>query len=119
MNAKTIPYLLEELLVTTDGEPVTENITLSISYDGSLPNNEDYSFRMYVRLPDDCRYEKEVNVKVLDGTSNVGYVVFEDGSIVAVYHINAEHTVETLTNQIDRFLSETLKMSNPNVVIPA
>lgn len=119
MNAKTIPYLLEELLVTKDGQPVTDNISVSVTYNSVLPNNEDYSFRMYVRLPDDCRYEKEVNVKVLDGTSNVGYVVFEDGSIVAVYHINAEHTVETLTNQIDRFLSETLKMSNPNVVIPA
>lgn len=118
MNAKIIPYLLEELLVTKDGQPVTDDISVSVTYNSALSNNEDYSFRMYVRLPDDCRYEKEVNVKVLDGTSNVGYVVFEDGSIVAVYHINAEHTVETLTNQINRFLSETLKMENPNIVIP-
>ncbi len=119
MNGKIVPYLLDQLLVTKDGQPVTENVTVSISYDGSLPNNEDYSFRLYVRLPDDCRYEKEVNVKVLDGTSNVAYVVFNDGSIIAVYHVNADHTVETLTNQINGFLTNTLKVAEPNVNIPA
>ena len=117
MNAKIIPYLLGDLIVTKDGE-VVSGASISTSYNGTLTNQEDYSFRMYVRLPDDCRYEKEVQVKVLKDSSTVGYVVFDDGSIIAITHCNNEHTASSIKTQIERFLTNTLAISNPNVVLP-
>ena len=117
MNAKTIPHLIKDLIVSKDGD-VISGCEVSVSYNGTLTNQEDYSFRMYVSLPDGCRYEKEVQVKVLKDSSTVGYVMFDDGSIIAVTHCNNEHTASSIKTQIEKFLTNTLSMSNPNVVLP-
>lgn len=118
MDATTIPYALSEMLVTKDGESVTNNVSISVSYGPGITNVEDYSFSLFVHLPDDCRYQHEIPVKVMKTNSTLGYIVFSDGSIVAISHCNNDQTPATLNTLINAFLKDTLKIENPNVVIP-
>ena len=118
MDATTIPYALSEMLVTKDGESVTNDVSVSVSYGPGITNTEDYTFTLFVRLPDDCRYQHEIPVKVMKTNSTLGYIVFKDGSIVAISHCNNEQTPATLNTLINAFLKDTLKIENPNVAIP-
>ena len=117
LNGKTFPYVLEGL-VTKDGEVVTEDVTVSVATGPSITNKEDYSITLFVHLPDGCRYEHDITVKILSGKRSVGYVVFDDGSVVAITHCNSEPTATSLNTEINKFLTETLNITTPNFEIP-
>lgn len=117
LNGKAFPYVLEGL-VTKDGEVVTEDVTVSVATGPSITNKEDYSITLFVHLPDGCRYEHDITVKILSGKRSVGYVVFDDGSVVAITHCNSNPTAATLNTEINKFLTETLNIATPNFEIP-
>ncbi len=109
---------LSDVILLKNGEYCDEKITATCSYP-NMTNTEDFNVYMTIQLPDGVWYKKTIEVKIIDTQINVGYVVFEDGTLIVTKSYNNNYTIEEFAVGIDNFLSTQMNLENANIQIPA
>ena len=116
VNGPAIPHCIKEMLLYKNGKLSNEEIVVTYSH-GSNINTEDYSFYCYITLPDGVRYIHKIEVEMIDIPYQVGFCLFEDGTLAAVTPYQAGTTKEELSIAVNSFVKDVLEIAEPNVVL--
>ena len=116
VNGPAIPHCIKEMLLYKNGKLSNEEIVVTYSH-GSNINTEDYAFYCYITLPDGVRYIHKIEVEMIDIPYQVGFCLFEDGTLAAVTPYQAGTTKEELNIAVNSFVKDVLEIAEPNVVL--
>ena len=111
---------IRDILCTVDGEAY-EVPGFAIGTSQGRTNKEDYTFNAWTRIENTYVYDKDISVKIMNFTYDMGFVVFADGDIAVVFNSNKNYTNEQIEEAIKAFLTnqnlnaESFEMTNTTI----
>ncbi|MCR5786409.1 MAG: hypothetical protein K6G28_01750 [Acholeplasmatales bacterium] len=112
-GSKLLAGLRDDLL-TKDGEP--KEISFAIGYNNHT-NLEPWSFSAYGRITSTDKYRKTINVEIIEHSLNMGFVMFEDGTVAVEYNTYEHYTPKQIKDGIVEFF-RLKNLDTESITIP-
>ena len=101
-------------ICTYKGSPY--EINFAIAYNDH-DNTKDWTFEAFTRINDNDSYSRHLNVKIIEHSLKMGFVVFKDGTIALEFNWSEYYNKEQILAGLTEFLTSQ-GLSTENIKIP-
>ena len=113
-GSKLLSGLRDDML-TINGEK--GQVSFAVAYNPHT-NKEPWRFTIFDTITSSDKYRKTIDVEIIKHSLNMGFVMFEDGTIAVEYNTYEKYTPTQIKNGIVEFLNSK-NINSENVSIPS
>lgn len=113
-GSKLLSGLRDDML-TINGEK--GQVSFAVAYNPHT-NKEPWRFTIFDTITTNDKYRKTIDVEIINHSLNMGFVMFEDGTIAVEYNTYEQYTPTQIKNGIIEFLNSK-NINSENVSIPS